>query len=92
MTVASGRTKLSLCCIFYGLEGSDQFLYTSDIPHSYGEFPKNLKYLWNHPEVSQKTKEKSAYHNGKEYFELDCPASAWVAGKRTEITIYFIKN
>jgi hypothetical protein len=41
-----------------------------------GEFPKNLKYLWNHPELSQKTKEKIAYHNGKEYFQLDRPASA----------------
>ena len=34
----------------------------------YGEFPKTRKYLWNHPDLSQKTKEKIAYHNGKEYF------------------------
>jgi hypothetical protein len=42
----------------------------------HGEFPKNLKYLWNHPGLSQKTKEKIAYHNGKEYFQLDRPTSA----------------
>jgi hypothetical protein len=35
------------------------------------EFPKNLKYLWNHPNLFRKTNEKIAYHNG--------------AGKRTEI-------
>jgi len=42
----------------------------------HGEFPKNLKYLWNHPDLSQKTKEKIAYHNGKEYFQLGRPVSA----------------
>jgi hypothetical protein len=55
-----GRTKLSLCCILDGLGGSDHFLYTSDIPHWHREFPKNLKYLWNHADLSQKTKEKIA--------------------------------
>ena len=29
----------------------DDFLYASDIPHWDGEFPKNLKYLWNHPDL-----------------------------------------
>ena len=52
----------------------------------HGEFPKNLKYLWNHPDLSQKTKEKIAYHNGKEYFQLDRPVSAPAGRKRTEIT------
>src|SRR5262245_24747486 len=42
----------------------------------YREFPKSLTYLWNHPDLSQKTKEKIAYHNGKEYFQLDRPVSA----------------
>ncbi len=56
--------------------GDDHFLYASDIPHWDGEFPKNLKYLWNHPDLSRKTKEKIAYHNGKEYFQLDRPVSA----------------
>ena len=41
-----------------------------------GEFLKNLKYLWNHPDLSQKTKEQIAYHNGKEYFQLNRLASA----------------
>jgi uncharacterized protein len=56
--------------------GDNHFLYASDIPHWDGEFPKNLKYLWNHPDLSQKTKEKIAYHNGKEYFQLGRPVSA----------------
>jgi hypothetical protein len=56
--------------------GDNHFLYASDVPHWDGEFPKNLKYLWNHPDLSQKTKEKIAYHNGKEYFQLDRPVSA----------------
>jgi len=46
-----------------------------------GEFPKNLKYLWNHPDLSQKTKEKIADHNAKRYFELDCSASVRAARK-----------
>jgi hypothetical protein len=41
-----------------------------------GELPKNVKYLCNHPDLSHKTKEKIAYHNGKEYFQLDRPVSA----------------
>ena len=45
-----------------------------------GEFP-NLSYLWNHPDLSQKTKEKIAYHNGKEYFQLNRPASAQAGRK-----------
>jgi hypothetical protein len=61
----------------------DHFLYASDVPHLDREFPKNLKYLWNHPDLSQK--EKIAYHNGKQYFQLDRPASA-LDGKRAEIT------
>ena len=54
----------------------DHFLYASDVPHWEREFSKNLKYLWNHPDLSQKTKEKIAYHNGKEYLQLDRPAGA----------------
>jgi hypothetical protein len=46
-----------------------------------GEFPKNLKHLWNHPDLSQKTKEKIAYHNGKAYFQLDRPVSAHAGRK-----------
>ena len=42
----------------------------------YAEFPKNLKYLWNHPDLYQKTKERIPDHNGKEYFQLDRPVSA----------------
>src|SRR5262249_11766947 len=64
--------------------GDDHFLYASDVPHRDGEFPKNLKYLWNHPDLSQKTKEKIAYHNGKEYFQLDRQCRRPLAGKRTE--------
>jgi predicted TIM-barrel fold metal-dependent hydrolase len=56
--------------------GGDHFLYASDVPHQDGEFSKNLKYLWNHPSLSQKTKEKIAYHNGKEFFRLDRAGSA----------------
>ena len=52
----------------------------------HGEFPKNLKYLWNHPDLSQKTKEKIAYHNGKEYFQLNRKNSAPLRGRRTEMT------
>jgi hypothetical protein len=37
--------------------GDDHFLYASDAPHWDGEFPKNLKYLWNHPDLSQKPRE-----------------------------------
>jgi predicted TIM-barrel fold metal-dependent hydrolase len=54
----------------------DHFLYAPDVPHWDREFSKNLKYLWSHPDLSQKTKEKIAYHNGKEYFQLDRPVSA----------------
>ena len=61
--------------------GDDHFLYASDVPHWDGEFPKNLKYLWNHPDLSQKTKEKIAYHNGKEFFRLDRKGSAPAARK-----------
>ena len=50
--------------------GDNHFRYASDVPHWDGEFPKNLKYLWNHPNLSQKTKEKIAYHNEKTYLEL----------------------
>jgi hypothetical protein len=32
------------------------------------------------------TKEKIAYHNGKEYFQLDRPVSAPAGRKATEIT------
>ena len=46
-----------------------------------GEFPKNLKYLWNHPDLSRTTKEKIAYHNGKEYFRLGRAGSAPAARK-----------
>jgi predicted TIM-barrel fold metal-dependent hydrolase len=56
--------------------GDDHFLYASDVPHWDGEFPKNLKYLWNHPDLSRTTKEKIAYHNGKKYFSLDGAAHA----------------
>jgi hypothetical protein len=48
--------------------GSDHFLYASDIPHWHREFPKNLKYLWNHPDLSEKTDVKVACDNGKKYF------------------------
>jgi hypothetical protein len=34
-----------------------------------------------HPDLSQKTKEKIAYHNGKEYFQLDRPTSAHAGRK-----------
>ena len=61
--------------------GDDHFLYASDIPHWDGEFPKNLKYLWNHPDLSQKIKEKIAYHNAREYFQLNRPVSAQPARK-----------
>ena len=66
-----------------GLEyvGDDHFLYASDVPHWDGEFPKNLKYLWNHPDLSRTTKEKIAYHNGKEYFGLNRAGSAPAARK-----------
>jgi hypothetical protein len=40
------------------MSATTTFSYASDIPHWDGEFPKNLKYLWNHPDLSQKTKEK----------------------------------
>ena len=56
--------------------GDGHFLYASDIPHWDGEFPKNLEYLWNHPDLSRETKEKIAYHNGRTYFQLKGPASA----------------
>jgi predicted TIM-barrel fold metal-dependent hydrolase len=59
----------------------DHFLYASDVPHWDGEFPKNLEYLWNHPDLSQKTKENIAYRNGKEYFQLNRPVSAHVGRK-----------
>jgi hypothetical protein len=52
-----------------------------DVPHWEREFSKNLKYLWNHPDLSQKTKEKIAYHNGKEYFQLSRPGPAQAARK-----------
>jgi uncharacterized protein len=61
--------------------GDHHFLYASDVPHWDGEFPKNLKYLWNHPDLSRSTKEKIAYHNGKEYFRLDRRTSAQAARK-----------
>jgi uncharacterized protein len=61
--------------------GDDHFLYASDVPHWDGEFPKNLKYLWNHPDLSRTTKEKIAYHNGKKYFQLDRKSSAPAARK-----------
>src|SRR5437773_11502564 len=35
-----------------------------------------LKYLWNHPDLSRTTKEKIAYHNGKEFFRLNRAGSA----------------
>jgi hypothetical protein len=44
--------------------------------YTYGEFPKNLKYLGNHPDLWQKTKEKIAYHNVRELLRLNRPASA----------------
>jgi hypothetical protein len=61
--------------------GDGHFLYASDIPHWDGEFPKNLEYLWNHPDLSRETKEKIAYHNGRTYFQLKRPASAQAARK-----------
>jgi predicted TIM-barrel fold metal-dependent hydrolase len=61
--------------------GDGHFLYASDIPHWDGEFPKNLEYLWNHPDLSRETKEKIAYHNGKAYFQLKGPASAQAVRK-----------
>jgi hypothetical protein len=51
------------------------FLCAFDIPRWDGDFPRNHKYLWNHPDLSRKTKEKIAYHNAKEYFQLDRPGS-----------------
>ena len=44
-------------------------LMQSDVPHWDGEFPKNLKYLWNHPDLSRTTKEKIAYHNSNKFFQ-----------------------
>jgi hypothetical protein len=35
-----------------------------------------LKYLWNYPDLSRTTKEKIAYHNGKEYFRLNGTGAA----------------
>ena len=61
--------------------GDNHVLYASDVPHWDGEFPKNIKYLWNHPDLSRTTKEKIAYHNGKKYFQLDRKSSAPVARK-----------
>ena len=61
--------------------GDDHFLYASDVPHWDGEFPKNLQYLWKHPSLSQKTKEKIAYHNSMEYFRLDRAGTAPAARK-----------
>jgi hypothetical protein len=64
---------------------------TSSMPrtsHWDRTFSKSLKYLWNHPDLSQKTKEKIAYHNGKEYFQLDRPVSAQPCRKATEITSF----
>ncbi len=58
-----------------------ELFYASDIPHWDGEFPKNLEYLWNHPDLSRETKEKIAYHNGRTYFQLKRPASAHAARK-----------
>ena len=40
-----------------------------------------LKYLWNHPDLSRKTKEKIAYHNGKEYFRLNGAGATQAARK-----------
>jgi hypothetical protein len=56
--------------------GDRHFLYASDIPHWDGEFPKNLEYLWKHPDLSRATKEKIAYHNGKDYFKLNGAGAA----------------
>ena len=52
-----------------------------NVPHGEREFPNSLKYLCNHPDISQKTKEKIAYHDEKEYFQLDRPVSA-LAGRK----------
>lgn len=61
--------------------GDNHFLYASDVPHRGGEFPKNLKYLWNHPDLSRTTMEKVAYHNSKEYFRLNRAGAAHAARK-----------
>jgi predicted TIM-barrel fold metal-dependent hydrolase len=56
--------------------GNDHFMYASDIPHWDGGFPKNLEGLWEHPGLSQETKEKIAYHNAKAFFGLGAQATA----------------
>ena len=57
----------------------DHFLYASDVSHWDREFSNSLKYLWNHPDLPQKTKEKIAYHNGKAVFPtpLSRPGIRW---------------
>jgi hypothetical protein len=37
--------------------------------------------VWNHPDLSQTTKEKIVYHNGKEFFRLNRAGSAQPARK-----------
>jgi hypothetical protein len=58
---------------------------TSSTPRTFrtgtGSFPKNLEYLWKHPDLSQKTKKKIAYHNGREYFQFKRPAAAQAVRK-----------
>jgi hypothetical protein len=54
-------------------------------PTGDGEFPKNLKYLWNHPDLSQKTKEKIAYTTGRSISNWIVQHRRTLAGKRTEI-------
>jgi uncharacterized protein len=49
---------------------ADHFLYASDIPHWDNEFPENLHDLREHKELSNETKEKILYKNGKALFAL----------------------
>jgi predicted TIM-barrel fold metal-dependent hydrolase len=50
--------------------GDDHFLYASDIPHWDNEFPRNLRALREHPQLTRETKEKILYRNAQTLFGL----------------------
>jgi predicted TIM-barrel fold metal-dependent hydrolase len=66
-SVEPGETQLAHTIDYLGAE---HFVYASDIPHWDNEFPENLKHLRNHPDLSDKVKEKILYKNAKDLFDL----------------------
>ena len=50
--------------------GDKHFLYASDIPHWDNEFPHSLEQLWEHPDLSDATKQRILHDNALDLYAV----------------------